>query len=99
MLKDIIDSQIAKAKTKLATPWDHYNDQEGTVNYLKQNDLDELLTETAQIVAREVLQDVVNTLDNCRWDVDPRHMSPEQMAHNTTVYECMDKVLKTKITI
>jgi hypothetical protein len=94
MLKDIIEEAQEKAINKLA----QYLPDNHKVEEAYQS-LDLVIAQTAQIVAREVLKDVVNTLDNCRWDADPRHMSPEQMAHNTTVYECIDKVLKTKITI
>ena len=40
-----------EAREKLVTPWDYYNDAEGTERYIKEEDIDQILANTLKQAA------------------------------------------------
>jgi uncharacterized protein (UPF0305 family) len=53
----LLQQQIEEAEEKLITPWDYYNDTEGTTRFLKEDQLDEIIKSTYLAVLQRIEED------------------------------------------
>jgi hypothetical protein len=81
MLKDIIEAQKAKAVTKFET--------QIRVQYINQTDLENEIAETAQIVAREVLRKVRETLTKEHYGISYETDTCIECSNHTRIEETL----------